>query len=318
MCRQWPGERSPRGSWSATPAGCASQLERGRCDCRPGYQAQVYSPAERRTILAEFASGAQRSGISTSTVGIGLGYDEDLLAAISRGGSGNAHYAEHGDDAGAHLASEVEGLLEQTIQAASLTVRPGGAVAAVRLFNDLPVSEITGGFMAELGDLTDGETRRVLLEIDVPALAELGLAKVAELELRWVEVGTMKSRLATLPVNVNVVPGDQAAGRVRDPEVETELSFQRAQRTKREATDALGDGDVGRAEALYSKAAVDLRRLSGSEDLSAPAAEELAAEATLLEDLAAQAESDAMRARKIARADYHMKARKRGRDPRSG
>ena len=34
--------------------GCASQLERGRCDCRPGYQAQVYSPAERRTIRKTF------------------------------------------------------------------------------------------------------------------------------------------------------------------------------------------------------------------------------------------------------------------------
>jgi Ca-activated chloride channel homolog len=263
--------------------------------------------------LAEFAGGAHRAGISTSTIGIGLGYDEDLLAAISRGGSGNAHYAETGDDAGAHLGSEVDGLLEQTIQAASLTVKPDEAVSAVRLFNDLPVSEITGGFMAELGDLTGGETRRVLLEIDVPALGELGLAQVAELELRWVEIDTMKSRLATRPVNVNVVPGDQAAGRVKDPEVETELSFQRAQRSKREATDALQDGDVSRAEALYRRAAVDLRHLSGRGDLSASAAEELTSEATLLEDLATQAGFDAMRARKISRADYHMKARKRGR-----
>ena len=34
--------------------GCAKQAERGRCDCRPGYQAQVYSAAERRTIRKTF------------------------------------------------------------------------------------------------------------------------------------------------------------------------------------------------------------------------------------------------------------------------
>jgi Ca-activated chloride channel homolog len=263
--------------------------------------------------LAQLAAGAQRAGISTSTVGIGLGYDEDLLAAISRGGSGNAHFAEHGDDAGARLASEVDGLLEQTIQAASLTVRPGQAVSSVRLFNDLPVSEIAGGFMAELGDLGSGETRRLLLEIDVPALAGLGLSQVAELELRWVEIETMQSQLATLPVNVNVVPGDQAAGRVRDPEVETELAFQRAQRSKREATDALRDGDLGQAEALYKRAATDLRGASSRAGVPESAAAELGAEAAFLEDLAARAESDALSARKLARADYHMKARKRGR-----
>jgi Ca-activated chloride channel family protein len=263
--------------------------------------------------LEEAAAGARDAGISTSTVGIGLGYDEDLLAAIARGGSGNAHFAEHGDDAGAHLGSEVDGLLEQSIQAASLTVKPGESVSGVRLFNDLPVSEIASGFMVELGDLTGGETRRLLLEIDVPAIAELGLAQVAELELRWVEVESMKSKVVTLPVNVNVVPGDQAAGRIRDPEVETELIFQRAQRSKREATEALQGGDLASAKALYSRAAGDLRRRSGRGDLSELAVGELAEEAALLEGLATEAESDALRASKLALADHHMKARKRGR-----
>jgi Ca-activated chloride channel family protein len=183
----------------------------------------------------------------------------------------------------------------------------------VRLFNDLPVSTIEGGFMAELGDLTSGESRRLLLEIDVPQIGELGLAQVAELELRWVEVDTMKSKVAKLPVNVNVVPGDQAAGRVADAEVETELAFQRAQRTKREATDALRDGDGERAAGMYKAASADLLTASHREDLPAPMAEELSAEASVLDDLAARAELDDSTAPKMARADYHMKARKRGR-----
>ena len=265
------------------------------------------------SALEDFAAGARRSGVSTSTIGIGLGYDEDLLTAISRGGSGNAHFAEHGDDAGAHLASEVDGLLEQVIQAASLTVRLGAGVAAARLYNDLAVSGIEGGFMAELGDLTSGETRRLLLEIDVPALPELGLAEVATLELRWVDLETMEARLATLPVNVNVVPGDQAAGRISDPEVETELSFQRAQRSKREATDALRNGELGKATSLFRTAVTDLRRSADREGLPSAAASELISEADALEGLAERARSDAGWATKVARADHHMKARKRGR-----
>jgi len=141
--------------------------------------------------LETVAHGAHGSGISTSTIGIGHGYDEDLLAAIARGGSGNTHFATDGDGAGAALASEVDGLLEQTVQAASLTVRPGPKVPAVRLYNDLPTAAIDGGFMVELGSLGSAQQRRLVLEIDVPAMAALGLATVCELELRWVDVASM-------------------------------------------------------------------------------------------------------------------------------
>ncbi len=264
--------------------------------------------------LEQFAAGAQQQRITTSTIGIGLGYDEELLATIARGGGGNASFAEQGDEAGAALASEVDGLLDQSVQAASLTVRPSSDVEAVRLFNDLPVTAIEDGFMAELGDLHAGETRRVLLEIDVPAMSGLGLRQVCDLELRWVEIESMKSRLAKIPVSINVVPGDEAAGRTENPEVTTELAFQRAQRAKREATNALRDGEVGLASALYKRASIDLRQVAAiAPDASAP---ELRAEAELLDELADQAPADASRTSKRARADHHMKSRRRGREPR--
>lgn len=260
--------------------------------------------------LESFAAGAQRKRITSSTIGIGLGYDEDLLATIARGGGGNASFAEHGDDAGAALASEVDGLMSQTVQAASLTVRPSEEVAAVRLFNDLPAAVIEGGFMVELGDLNAGETRRVLLEIDVPAVAGLGLAQVCELELRWVDLQSMQSQLASFPVSVNVVPGDEAAGRTANTTVTTELAFQRAQRAKREATDALREGDPDRASDLWRAASSQLR----AAPVPPESAGEIDAEALLLEDLADRAHHDAMGARKTARADHHMKARRRGRE----
>ena len=61
--------------------------------------------------LEQFATGAQAVRVSSSTVGIGLGYDENLLAGIARAGSGNNHFAADGDEAGAALSSEVDGLL---------------------------------------------------------------------------------------------------------------------------------------------------------------------------------------------------------------
>lgn len=263
--------------------------------------------------LEQFAAGAQRAGIVSSTIGIGSGYDEDLLAAIARGGAGDTHFAVTGDDAGAALTSEVDGLLTESIQAVSLTVKPSDDVAAVRLFNDLPVAVIEDGFMVELGNLHSAEQRRLVLEADVPAIAAVGLASICALELRWVDVETMRSERADIPVHVNVVPGDQAAGRAANPEVTTELSFQQAQRAKREASDALADGDLDRAQRIWRGASLDLGRPDLAATPNATAAE-IAAEMEVLEELADGAEADRIGARKRALADHHLKSRRRGRD----
>lgn len=265
--------------------------------------------------LEQIARTARNEGIEISTIGIGHGYDEDLLEAITRGGGGNSHFARNGDEAGAHLAGEVEGLLEQTVQAVSLIVRPSGEVSGVRLYNDLPVTTIEGGFMVEVGSLLSQEKRRLLFEIDVPDIATLGLAQVCEMELRWVESGTMKSKLLKFPVNVNVVPGDQAAGRIPDPTVETELHFQQAQRARKEASDALARGDQETAERIF----IDSRRRLSALDQSRMSEQErldIHQEINSLGEIAAESRRDMNHARKRSMSEYHRKNRRRGRDSR--
>src|SRR5205085_420721 len=122
----------------------------------------------------------------TTTLGLGLGYDEVLLSAVARGGAGNAHFAEEPDGAAAQIAGEVDGLLRQAAQAANLVIRPTGDVASVVLHNDLPANAIEDGVMVELGDLQHDEVRRLVLSLSVPAMPSLGLAKVAELTLSYV------------------------------------------------------------------------------------------------------------------------------------
>ncbi|MEA2247467.1 MAG: Ca-activated chloride channel, partial [Solirubrobacteraceae bacterium] len=53
----------------------------------------------------------------------------------------------------------------------------------------------------------------------------------------------LSEETVSLQICVNVVPGDEAAGRVPDPKVRTELLFQQAQEAKRQAADAIARGD---------------------------------------------------------------------------
>lgn len=262
--------------------------------------------------LSGIAASARASGITTSTIGMGLGYDETILAELARRGQGSHVFAQHGDDAAAAVAGEVDGLLATTVQAASLTIRPAASVDTVTVWNDLPALSNDGAIVVECGDLWAGETRRLTITFDVPAKPGLGLAEIAALELRWVALPDLVEHTLAVPVNVNVVPGDEAAGRLRDPQVTSEKVFLQVQEDKRAATAALQHGDVDAADRAYEAAAA---KLAGRID-AAPSAE-LEDEQRIVLDLRhTLGAGHAARSAKLAAMDQHFKSTKRGRGDR--
>ncbi len=66
--------------------------------------------------------------------------------------------------------------------------------------------------------LCDNERERELLRRARSAVAH-------SLELRYVELPAATKHEIKAPVDVDVVPGDEAAGRIPDPTVRSELTF---------------------------------------------------------------------------------------------
>jgi len=262
--------------------------------------------------LARVAAEAYTHRVTTSTLGFGLGYDERIMSAIARGGSGNEHFAEEPDTAVALIAGEVEGLLAQTAQAASLHVRLTPVVRGVLVVNDLPANAVDDGLLIELGSFHAEETRKLVLTFDIPAVAALGLTEVATLTFTYVELPALVQHTVTVPVHVNVVPGDQAAGRVPDPVVRTELVYLRAQQAKRRASNLLSDGDSAAAlkEIEQAQREIAQAQVGAPEGLAA----DLAEEAATLSYLARETETgSASRAGKYLSASSQARLQKRGR-----
>jgi Ca-activated chloride channel family protein len=217
--------------------------------------------------LKKLAADSRTHGVTTSTIGIGLGYDEQILVALTEGGAGNHAFAEQAEAAAVALASEVEGLLSKNVQAASLLIKPGTDIASVTVLNELPSTSSPDGVLVELGDFYADETRRLVLSLEVPARAALGVAQIAELVFRYVELPGLVEHVVTVPLAVNVLPGDEAAGRVRSPEVEREKLLLTVQKAKRESEEALRHGDRTTAGAVMG-AAVALLAASPMPDAS--------------------------------------------------
>ena len=266
--------------------------------------------------FAGVTAKAYTEGVVTSTLGYGRGYDESLLVAIARSGNGNHVFADNPDAAGAAIAGEVDGLLNKAAQGLTLTVSLEDPVVFLRLYNDLPVQEIAPGrLMIELGDLFSAEQRKVLLKLRIPGMAALGLATIATLELAYVELPALIEHVVALPIAVNVVPGDEAAGRVPHPTVHSEVLFQEAQDTKRQASEAFERGDMATGQALFEQTKDRLRDALGA--APAPAAGAILADLDAVESMSAIAyDVGPAYMSKMSRDSYHQMNRKRGRTAR--
>ena len=220
----------------------------------------IVDPVKFRDMGAKAASQA----ITTSTIGVGLGYDDQILSELAIGGTGNHSFAEEADAAAAAIAGEIDGLLSKTVQAASLMIKPADAVETITVLNDLPSQAVPGGVLVELGDFYSGEQRRLLFNIAVPAMAGLGLATVAEFVLEFVSIPDLVSHTVTLPVSVNVVPQDVAKGRVPDAEVRHQAMLLEVQSAKRESERAMRLGDIDGARASLTAARGALSGLGSS------------------------------------------------------
>jgi len=258
--------------------------------------------------LGDVARKAHADGTTTTTLGVGLGYDERLMSAIAAGGAGNELFAETADQAVQHIAGEITGLLSMAAQAGSLLLRMTPYVRAVRVLNELSSVVVSDGILLELGSFYAGEVRKLVLTFDIPGIAALGLVEIASLDFSYVALPALEQQTITVPLHVNVVPGDQAAGRIPDPVVRTEVAFQQAQRAKREASTALSAGDASSAESSLRAA----RRIVEDACASAPPAmtAELQDELAVLSQLEEEVRSgNVSRAAKRSSMDASGKSR---------
>ena len=213
--------------------------------------AGVTDPARMHDV----ARSAVADSIVTSTVGLGLGYDEVLLDSITRGGNGNHRFAATADVASAEIAQTVSDLLDVSVLAATLRITPRDpAVQRVTVRHDVPTWADGQSIVVGLGDMYGGEARRILVQLGVDAVRELGTRTIAELQVQFTSATDLAEHRVTLPVVVNVVPGDEARGLLPNPVVEVERLIIEIDETKKSAAEALRNLDPDTAKEAIAEA----------------------------------------------------------------
>jgi Ca-activated chloride channel family protein len=248
--------------------------------------------------------------VTTSTIGLGTGYDETILEALAQGGGGAHRFAGTIDEAVGAIAAEVDDLLDKTIVNAVLRLTPTAAMTsapAIEVLQRLPYWKDGETYVVQLGDLYSGENRRFVINIEIPGIASLGLCKIADITVEYLDLAARQEISVTMPVNVNVVPGDVAAGRISDPIVRAERLILEAQTAKSLAVDELRNGKIKAANLRREASLIPVTDERSAESLAI-----IRAEADEIDTLAQTAEQeDIQYSSKRMTESYSRKTRSR-------
>jgi len=136
-----------------------------------------------RDALADLAAATAAAGISITTVGVGLDFDEVTMVRLANVGHGNYYFAEDAAQLTAMFAHELGGLADTVAMQARLVLTDGPGARIVEAYG-YPLSRTGDHVIVPIADLRAGETRKVVLRMEV-APSRTGPLKLTEVELGW-------------------------------------------------------------------------------------------------------------------------------------
>ncbi|MBN2470189.1 MAG: VWA domain-containing protein, partial [Anaerolineae bacterium] len=212
--------------------------------------------------LAEMAREKQAAGIVTTTMGVGLDFNEDLLTRMATEGGGAFYFIDSPDQAPQIFARELSDLLSVVGQNLVVTLTLERHVQLVRQLNAYP-AQVTGEQVVfRLGDLYGDETKLLVLELAIPALYTLGPTRIVTLRFDYDDLADASAAHHTLdlPVIVDAVPDEAApSGQPADPEVLKAALLLRAARARKEAVLYADAGDFSSAAQVLASVAEDIQ-----------------------------------------------------------
>lgn len=129
-------------------------------------------------IIAKRAASAFSHGVSVSTLGVGLDYNEDLMTRVADEGGGRYHFVKEDRQIAGVLGDELKGLKATVARNVEVQLRPAGDVRVGRVWGYATGRSSDGQQLIRIGQLAAGQKREVMLRLDIGSGARLDDAVV--------------------------------------------------------------------------------------------------------------------------------------------
>jgi Ca-activated chloride channel homolog len=204
--------------------------------------------------------------ISTTTMGLGNDFNEDLLMAMASAGGGAFYFIESPEVAPLIFKEELQGLLSVVGQNLTITIVPSSPQTGIRQLNAYPQETSGQGVSYRIGDVFGDEVKALMLELAIPAQKQSGQQQIATLRFEYDELtnDTSEHKVIELPVMVNVQAQiDEPL--LPNPEVSQPVLLLQAAQARREAIKAADNGEFNTASQVLRTVADAIEKSGGND-----------------------------------------------------
>jgi len=191
---------------------------------------------------------AKRRGVTVSTMGLGLEYNEDLMQGIAENGGGNYYYIENPQQMGRIFGRELETLFTTVAKDVVVRFRGGRKVNDVEVYGY--AFEIEGDeAVIPLENFYSEEERSLLLKLELDP-ARAGELDLGEIELVYCDQLTGEDVASRLDLSVEVSENAREVERSRNERVVVESTLTDTDKRQGEIVRLFetGDSDAAQAE----------------------------------------------------------------------
>ncbi|MCC6566315.1 MAG: FHA domain-containing protein [Chloroflexi bacterium] len=222
--------------------------------------------------LVTFATQKYGEGVSTTTMGLGDDFNEELLISLANAGGGAYYYIESPEVMPTILNEELTGLLKMVGQ--NMTIHVGGVPSgSVRQMNAYTEEPGSTGKTFHLGDVFGDEIKALVLELELPGFEQAGAQRAAMLTMTYdklTDSGVTREKIEreiTITIDANAL----AAGRKSNTQVVEQVMLLKAAHARRQAVDLADHGKFSEASQVLEAVIAEIDESS-------------VADASLLED----------------------------------
>lgn len=213
--------------------------------------------------IQRLVTQARRDGVTITTIGLGLDYNEDLMQMIAQNGGGNYYFVEHPNQMRDIFDRELGAVYATVARDIKIKFRRAHPVRHIEVFGYL--NELRGDdLFVDLGSVHGGEKISMVMRVELDP-RDIGRANIGTIELDYVDVSENVPRKFTQDLSVEVTRDIKKVRSSQKPAVTAEATLVEADNFHEKQVRLYEEGRVDEAMANMSALAADLA--SRNEDL---------------------------------------------------
>ena len=211
--------------------------------------------------LGDLGRSLAREGISVTTIGLGTGYNEDLMTALAGYSDGNHAFVRNASELEKIFQYEFGDVLSVVAQDVEITIYCNDGVRPIRLLGR--EAEIRGQkIVTRLNQLYSEQEKYLVVELEVPPGSENETRNLASVDLRYRNMQSKSDDILKDSVSVAFTKSQAEVRKAAEPSVLTSSYKQIANEASKEALKLRDEGKAEAAGRLLLEQAAELQAQS--------------------------------------------------------